>query len=57
MVKIDAAPFPLKTTWFPPPPNPTPPPCAVTIQVLKQYAADIWISLPEQMQPACILYQ
>ena len=56
MVKIDATPFPLKTTWFPPP-NPTPPPCAVTIQVLKQYAADIWISLPEQMQPACILYQ
>ena len=25
MVKIDATPFPLKTTWFPPPPNPTPP--------------------------------
>ena len=57
MVKIDATPFPLKTTWFPAPPQPNPSPCAVTIQVLKQYAADIWISLPEQMQPACILYQ
>ena len=51
MVKTDTSPFPPNTTWFTTPPPPTRNPTLPVIrwhgywlsQVLKQYAAEIWI--------------